>query len=313
MVGTTIPPGPSPLRGPGSSAVRQQMVQDLAQEEDPGRQAVQVLDQEDNLGCQAAQVLARVENLGRQAAPALAKEEPPGLQALDATQVVDGDMVKMTIEVGAYSAKKHTIVGVANVDRIFETAELDENAASVPVVMQLDEAENTNEDDILALDNLHSEKEKSVKDAEETDCDAQDATEEQHETADDAKKTTMAGIAEETTELYENIARIPAMEKAEADEPKEATLTEAVDIAPPNAKFQEDNAANGDGVQDVKGECDQGLDLQDDPPDDRDGNHVRDHPPDAGGDDKEHFSDTEVSCSLDDEDKAGSFMTTKTD
>ena len=62
----------------------------------------------------------------------------------------------------------------------------------------------------------------------------------------------MAGIAEETTELCENIARIQVRRKAKADEPKEATQTKAVEIAVPNAKFPDDKVANGDGVQDIK-------------------------------------------------------------
>ena len=63
-----------------------------------------------------------------------------------------------------------------------------------------------------------------------------------------------------------------------AEEPKETTLTEVVEIAAPNAKFQEDKAF------------------------DRDGYHVCDHPPNADEDAKELFSDTEVSNSLSDED-----------
>ena len=52
--------------------------------------------------------------------------------------------------------------------------------------------------------------------AEEQDCAAQVATEDLNETADDAKKPIMAGIAEETTELCDDIASKPVMEKAEA-------------------------------------------------------------------------------------------------
>jgi sRNA-binding protein len=84
-----------------------QAAQDLAQEEVPGRQAVQVLKQEENLGHQAAQDLAR--------------EEDSGIRALDATAVLVGDKVKMTAEVGADSAKKPTIVEVADVERVIET------------------------------------------------------------------------------------------------------------------------------------------------------------------------------------------------
>ena len=71
----------------------------------------------------------------------------------------------------------------------------------------------------------------------------------------------------------------------------------------PNTQFPEDKAVNEDGLKDVKGECDRGLDLQDDPPDDRDGYHVCDHPPDAGEDDNDHLSDLdEVSNFMSDED-----------
>ena len=94
------------------------------------------------------------------------------------------------------------------------------------------------------------------------------------------------------------------MGKAEAEEHNEITPTEVAEIAAPNAQFPEDKAVNEDGVNDVKGECDRGLDLQDDPPDDRDGYHVCDHPPDADGDVKEHSSNPEVNNSMSDEDKS---------
>ena len=102
------------------------------------------------LAVRSVQVLAREENLGHQAAQDLAREEDPGIQALDVTEVVVGDKVEMTAEVGADSAKKPTIVGVADVERVIETAELDEDAASEPV-MVLDEAEQTAVEDIPAL------------------------------------------------------------------------------------------------------------------------------------------------------------------
>jgi hypothetical protein len=137
-------------------------------------------------------------------------------------------MVKMTMEVGADSAKKLTIVGVADVNRVIETAKLDEDAASKPVVV-LDEAEKTAEDDIPALTNLHSGKVKAVKDTEEPDCAAQDATEDHHKTTDDDDGT-------------------PEMEKAEAEEHNETTPTEVAEIAVPNAQFPEDKAVNEDGV-----------------------------------------------------------------
>ena len=102
---------------------------------------------------------------------------------------------------GAGSAKKPTIVGVADVERVIETAELDGDAAREPVLV-LDEAEKTAEGDKPALTSLHYGKEKAVKDVEETDCAAQDASEDQHETVvleTAAKKPIMAEVAEETT------------------------------------------------------------------------------------------------------------------
>ena len=70
------------------------------------------------------------------------------------------------------------------------------------------------------------------------------------------------------------------------------------------------------GVQDVQGERDRGRDPQYVTPNDRsgvavprtqpdvgDGYHVQEHPHDDGGDDKGHFSDAEVDCSVDYEDK----------
>jgi hypothetical protein len=120
--------------------------QDLAQEEVPGLQAVQVLNQEENLGHQAAQDLAR--------------EEDPGLQASDATEAV---------------------IGVADVERVIGTAELDENAASEPV-MVLDEAEQTAVEDIPALNTFQSEEVKAVEDVEGQHCDTQVATVKPEET-----------------------------------------------------------------------------------------------------------------------------------
>ena len=51
---------------------------------------------------------------------------------------------------GADSAKKSTIVGVADVERVIENAEVDEDAASELVVV-LDEAEQTAVEDMPSL------------------------------------------------------------------------------------------------------------------------------------------------------------------
>ena len=62
----------------------------------------------------------------------------------------------MTIEVGADSAKNPTLVGVEDVKRVLETAELGEDAASTPV-MVLGEAELTADDDEEHDDNPEDE------------------------------------------------------------------------------------------------------------------------------------------------------------
>ena len=53
----------------------------------------------------------------------------------EATHIVVEDMVKRSIEVGADSAKKPTLVGIADVGRVLETAELGVAAASEPVMV----------------------------------------------------------------------------------------------------------------------------------------------------------------------------------
>jgi hypothetical protein len=92
----------------------------------------------------------------------------------------------LTIEVEAVNAKKPELG--ADVEKVYETAELGKDAASEPI-MVLDEATLTAVGDI------------SIDKAEEQDCAAQVATEYLNETADDARKHIMAVIAEETTEL----------------------------------------------------------------------------------------------------------------
>ena len=142
-------------------------------------------------------------------------------------------------EVKAIDAKKPMLV--ANVVKVIETAELGKDAAS-ETIMVLDEATPTAVEDI------------SIDNAEEQDFAAQVATKDLNE----------------TTESCDD-ASTPKMEKAEAEEPKEATPTAAVEIAAPtyqstevtadeNAEepedTPEDKTVNGGGVHDVLGERD---------------------------------------------------------
>jgi hypothetical protein len=69
----------------------------------------------------------------------------------------------------------------ADVERVIGTAELDENAASEPV-MVLDEAEQTAVEDIPALNTFQSEEVKAVEDVEGQHCDTQVATVKPEET-----------------------------------------------------------------------------------------------------------------------------------
>ena len=71
----------------------------------------------------------------------------------------------------------------------------------------------------------------SIDNAEEQICAAQVATEDLNETADNDKKSIMAGIAEETTKSCDDTASKPMMEKAEAEVPREATKTAVVETA----------------------------------------------------------------------------------
>jgi hypothetical protein len=119
-------------------------------------------------------------------------------------------------EVESVDAKKPMLV--ADVKKVIETAELGKDAASVPIIV-LDEATPTAVGDI------------SIDNAEEQDCAAKVVTGDLQETADDAKKTTLAGIAEETTETCDDIASKPMMEKAEAEVPGEVTQTAVVETA----------------------------------------------------------------------------------
>ena len=73
----------------------------------------------------------------------------------EATQIVVEDMVKMSIEVGADRAKKPTLVGVADVERVDETAELSLDAASEPVIVMDENAAQTAVEDIHALKKFH--------------------------------------------------------------------------------------------------------------------------------------------------------------
>jgi hypothetical protein len=78
------------------------------------------------------------------------------------------------VEVKAADARKHILVGVADVERVIETAELCENAASEPVMVMEEDAKKSREaaqtavEDIPALDF-----QSTVENAEEPNCAAQ--------------------------------------------------------------------------------------------------------------------------------------------
>jgi hypothetical protein len=112
--------------------------------------------------------------------------------------------------------ENYILVGVADVERVFETAELGEDAASEPVIV-LDEAAQTAVEDIPALKRFRSTEVKAIEDAEEPECAAQAATE----------------------ELCDEDAIEPMTEKAEAKVPREATQTAVNKIMALNFQFKE--------------------------------------------------------------------------
>ena len=105
---------------------------------------------------------------------------------------MDG-VAEESAELGMDAASKPVMVMVADVERVVETAELDQDAASEPA-MVLDEAEQTAVEDIPALKHFQSTESKVP------DCAAQVAPDERDETANDAKKQIVEGVAEEGTE-----------------------------------------------------------------------------------------------------------------